>query len=88
MTMKMSSHNLIYIVTDRCKTKCPVHMVMIGPEQFVHWLETNIINEDDSIMGLVDALVVELWSWRSRALGERPTILWSALPIDWICKSR
>ena len=60
MTMKMSSHNLIYIVTDRCKTKCPVHMVMIGPEQFVHWLQTNIINEDDSIMGQVDALVVEL----------------------------
>ena len=26
----------------------------------MHWLETNIINEDDSIMGLVDALVVEL----------------------------
>ena len=35
-------------------------MVMIGPEQFVHWLQTNIINEDDPIMWLVDALVVEL----------------------------
>ena len=49
---KLYGGTLIYVVTDTTSYRAS-HITMNGPEQFVHWLETNIINEDDSIMGLV-----------------------------------
>ena len=68
----MSSHNLIYIVTDRYDRynrydSAQGHIVMIGPEQFVHWLQNNIAQfyEDTRTMRLVNALIAELESQAS-----------------------
>ena len=86
MAMKMSSHNtpqggqggpvfhghLLYIVTDRYRSHSPAHMVMTEPEQFVHWVQNEIVpfnKADDQAMKLARDLIAML---RAQSSG-RPT---------------
>ena len=52
--MTPNSHNLIYIVTDTTAYKAS-HITMIGPEQFIHWIETEIIHYNKRDGQIVDA---------------------------------
>ena len=56
--MTPNSHNLIYIVTDL--TAKGGHITMTGPEQFIHWIETEIIHynkRDGQIVDMADLLI-------------------------------
>ena len=44
MAMKVFHGNLLYIVTDRYRSHSPAHMVMTEPEQFVHWIQNEIVH--------------------------------------------
>lgn len=55
----MNNHNLLYIVTDTTAYKAS-HITMTGPEQFIHWIETEIIHYnkgDGQIVDMADLLI-------------------------------
>ena len=57
--MTPNSHNLIYIVTDTTAYKAS-HITMNGPEQFIHWIDTEIIHHnkgDGQVIDLADLLI-------------------------------
>ena len=59
MAMDMNNHTLIYIVTDVADYKS-THITMTGPEQFIHWIETEIIHYnklDGQIMDAANRLI-------------------------------
>ena len=56
---KLYGGNLIYVVTDTTAYKAR-HITMNGPEQFIHWIETEIIHYnklDLQILDLADLLI-------------------------------
>lgn len=58
----MNNGNLIYIVTDTTAYKSG-HITMTGPEQFINWIETEIIHynrKDGQIVDLADLLICYL----------------------------
>ena len=58
----MNNHNLLYIVTDTTAYKAS-HITINGPEQFIHWIETEIIHHnkgDGQIMDAANRLITLL----------------------------
>ena len=56
---KLYGGDLLYIVTDTTAYKAS-HITMNGPEQFIHWIETEIIHynkRDGQIVDLADLLI-------------------------------
>ena len=81
--MTPNSHNLIYIVTDTTAYKAS-HITMNGPEQFIHWIETEIIHYnkgDGQIVDLADLLITFL---RRQIAGEatHKLVISSAKELD------
>ena len=93
----MNNGNLIYIVTDTYGYKGS-HITMIGPEQFINWIETEIIhyNKGDSqILDLAGLLIVfldrqiageathQLVISTAKELDLRVTVIAGAVLADW-----
>ena len=95
--MTPNSHNLIYIVTDAAGYKGR-HLTMTGPEQFIHWIETEIIHYnkgDGQILDLADLLIGylnrqiageathKLVISSAKELDLRVTVIAGAVLADW-----
>ena len=93
----MNNGNLIYIVTDTTAHKAN-HITMNGPEQFIHWIETEIIhyNKGDlQILDLADLLITflrrqiageathQLVISTAKELDLRVTVIAGAVLADW-----
>ena len=95
--MTPNSHNLIYIVTDTTAYKAS-HITMTGPEQFIHWIETEIIHYnkgDGQILDMADLLISYLnrqIAWENmhelvivvaKELDLRVTVIAGTVIADW-----
>ena len=95
--MTPNLHNLLYIVTDTTAYKAS-HITMAGPEQFIHWIETEIIHYnkgDGQILDLADLLIgyldrqiageatQQLVIVVAKELDLRVTVIAGAVLADW-----
>ena len=67
--MTTNNGNLIYIVTDTTAYKAS-HITMIGPEQFINWIETEIIHYNKGDLQILDLADLLINSLRRQIEGE------------------